>query len=133
VAAGPPGRAGHHIAVEEALMRYMLLIGSDKTAAPAAPAEMAAIVEGHGRLAAELRATGKMVHGERLRPEGEACRVRLKAGHRQVTDGPFAETKEAVGGFYLVECDSAEEAVGWAKKIPLSEGSFVEVRPIWPM
>ncbi|HBH03357.1 MAG: hypothetical protein A2W08_04995 [Candidatus Rokubacteria bacterium RBG_16_73_20] len=115
-------------------MRYMLLICSDDKAAPPAPrAEMEAIVQGHRRFSEELEAAGKAVVGERLRPEGEACRVRLKAGQRQVTDGPFAETKEALGGFYLIECDTKQEAVEWAKKIPLREGGFVEVRPIWQM
>ena len=115
-------------------MRYMLLIGSDdKNAAPAPRAEMEAIVQGHRRFSEELQAVGKVVVGERLRPEGDASRVRFKAGQRQVMDGPFAETKEALGGFYLIECDSQKEAVEWAKKIPLREGSFVEVRPIWHM
>ncbi|MBI4593092.1 MAG: YciI family protein [Candidatus Rokubacteria bacterium] len=115
-------------------MRYMLLINSDDKAAPPAPkAEMEAIVQGHRRFANELQAAGKMVAGERLRPDGEASRIRLKAGQRQVMDGPFAETKEALGGFYLIECDTRQEAVEWAKKIPLIEGGFVEVRPIWHM
>jgi hypothetical protein len=48
-------------------------------------------------------------------------------------DGPFAETKEALGGFYLIECDTRQEAVDWARKIPLREGGFIEVRPIWHM
>ncbi len=115
-------------------MRYMLLICSDdKAAAPPPRAEMEAIMQGHARFGQELQAAGKMVHGERLRPDGEASRVRLKAGQRQVMDGPFTETKEALGGFYLIECDTRQEAVEWAKKIPLREGVFVEVRPISPM
>jgi hypothetical protein len=116
-------------------MRYMLLITSEKSTAAPAPsaAEMEALIEGHRRVSEELRQAGKMVAGERLRPDSEASRVRLKAGHRQVTDGPFTETKEALGGFYLIECDSQQEAIEWAKKIPLREGFFVEVRPIWPM
>ena len=115
-------------------MRYMLLICSDDKNAPPAPrAEMEALVQGHGRFSAELQAAGKMVHGERLRPDGEASRVRLKAGQRQIMDGPFAETKEGLGGFYLIECDTKQEAVEWAKKIPLLAGGFVDVRPIWPM
>ena len=115
-------------------MRYVLLIGADdKTQAPPSKAEMEAMVQGHGRFAEELRAAGKMVHGERLRPETEASRVRVKAGHHQVMDGPFAETKEGLGGFYLIECDTRQEALEWAKKIPLGDGRFIDVRPIWPM
>jgi hypothetical protein len=115
-------------------MRYMLLICTDDKNAPPAPrAEMEAIVQGHARFVEELNAAGKTVVGERLRPESDASRVRFKAGQRQVMDGPFAETKEALGGFYLVECDTREESIEWAKKIPLREGGFVDVRPIWPM
>ena len=115
-------------------MRYMLLIGSDdKTPVQVPKAEMEAMVQGHMRFAEELSAAGKMVVGERLRPDSEASRVRFKAGQRQVMDGPFTETKEALGGFYLIECDTRQEAVEWAKKIPLREGGFIDVRPIWHM
>jgi hypothetical protein len=115
-------------------MRYLLLISSDdKGEAPPSKAEMEAIVQGHGRFAQELSASGKMVHGERLRPDSDGSRVRFKAGQRQVMDGPFTETKEALGGFYLIECATKQEAIDWAKKIPLREGGFIEVRPIWPM
>jgi hypothetical protein len=114
-------------------MRYMLLICSDKDQAPAPKAETEAIMQGHVRFAEKLRAAGKYVVGERLRPDSETSRIRLKAGQRQVMDGPFAETKEVLGGFYLIECDTREEAVDWAKQIPLREGGSVEVRPIWHM
>jgi hypothetical protein len=114
-------------------MRYMLLINIDKTAPVLEQAEMEAILHGHERFEAELQATeSKIVHTERLSSDGEACRVRLKAGERQVTDGPFAETKEVLGGFYVIECDTKDEAVEWAKRIPLREDRSVEVRPIWP-
>ena len=117
-------------------MHYMLLIGSDdktQNQAPPPKAQMEAIMQGHMRFAEELHAKGKMVAADRLRPESDASRVRMKAGQRQVMDGPFTETKEALGGFYLIEADTKEEAVEWAKKIPLGDGGFVEVRPIWPM
>jgi hypothetical protein len=115
-------------------MRYMLLICSDdKAAAPPPKAEMEAMFQAHSRFAEELQHAGKMVHGERLRPDSDASRVRFKAGHRQIMDGPFTETKEALGGFYVIECDTKQEALEWAKKIPLREGGFVDVRPIWPM
>ena len=111
-------------------MRYMLLICSDDKNAPPAPrAEMEAIIQGHRRFSDELQAAGKMVVGERLRPDGDASRIRLKAGQRQVMDGPFTETKEALGGFYLVECDTRQEAVEWAKKIPPTSASRSSSRP----
>jgi hypothetical protein len=94
---------------------------------------MDAMIQGHIRFGDELRAKGKMVAADRLRPDSDASRVRLKAGQRQVMDGPFAETKEALGGFYLIESDTKEEAIEWAKKIPLGEGGFVDVRPVWEM
>ena len=117
-------------------MRYMLLIGvDDKTryAAPPPQADMQAMVQGHMRVADELRASGKMVAADRLRPDTDGTRITVKAGQRQVMDGPFTETKEALGGFYLIECASHDEAVEWAKKLPLGEGGFVEVRPVWEM
>ena len=115
-------------------MRYVLLIGSDdKNAPPPTQAQMDGIIQGHMRFGQELHASGKMVVGERLRPDADASRIRLKAGQRQVIDGPFAETKEVLGGFYLIECASKDEALEWARKIPLRADSFVDVRPVWQM
>jgi hypothetical protein len=119
---------------EEGFMRYMLLINIDRTALPQREAEMEALLHGHERFEAELRAAGKgkLVHTERLRSDEEASRVGVNAGQQLVTDGPFTETKEVLGGFYLIECDTKHEAIEWAKKIPLREDRTVEVRPIWP-
>lgn len=114
-------------------MRYMLLISADRTAPAPQTAEMEAIMLGHRRFGEELQAAKKMVHVERLRPDEEASRVRLKAGQHQITDGPFTETKEVLGGFYLIDCDTRKEAIEWAKKVPLRDGVCVEVRPIWPL
>ena len=114
-------------------MRYMLLINSEKAAPLPQKAEMEAMMQGHMRFGEELLAAKKMVHGERLRGDEEASRVRLKAGQRQVTDGPFTETKEVLGGFYLIECDTKQEALEWAKKVPLGEGGFIDVLPVWAM
>src|SRR5262245_65662128 len=111
------------------LMRYVLLINIDKAATPPTQGELDAILHGHERFEAE--AGGRIVHTERLRLEEKASRIRLKAGQRLVTDGPFAETKEVLGGFYVIECDTKEEAIEWAGKIPLREDRTVEVRPIW--
>jgi len=111
-------------------MRYMLLINIDKSAPPLQPGEEDAILRGHKRFEGEF--ASKIVHTERLRQEGEACRVRFRAGHPHVTDGPFAETKEVLGGFYVVECGSMDEAIDCARNIPLREGRTVEIWPTWP-
>jgi hypothetical protein len=113
-------------------MRYLLLIGRDDKSAPP-PGPDLGVVQVHIRVSKELSDAGKMVVSERLRPETEGTRLRSKAGHVQVTDGPFAETKEALGGFYVIDCTTKDEAVERAKKLPLPDGSFIEVRPIWPM
>src|SRR5256885_6328554 len=86
-------------------MRYLLLIGSDtKTGTPPSPAQSQATLQAFMRFSEEAQKAGKTIVAERLRQEAEERRVRVKAGHPQVTDGPFAETKEALGGFYLLEC-----------------------------
>jgi hypothetical protein len=92
-------------------------------------AEQARIMEGHGVVGRELRAQQKFVGSYRLRPPDEAKTVRLlPGGGRAVTDGPFAETREVMGGCYVIDADSMEEALAWAKRIPLAYGS-IEVRP----
>jgi hypothetical protein len=115
-------------------MKFILLInGNEQAEGRRTEAEMKQVVGQHMKVAQDLRAAGKMVHAERLRPQAEATRVRTKAGQPQLTDGPFAETKEVVGGFYLIDCASKAEAVEWASKLPLGEEGFIEVRPVWEM
>ena len=115
-------------------MKFILLIhGNEQAEGRRSEAEVKQVVGQHMKVAQELRGAGKMVHGERLRPQAEATRLRAKAGQPQITDGPFAETKEVVGGFYLIDCASKAEAIEWASKLPLSEDGFIEVRPVWEM
>jgi hypothetical protein len=72
--------------------------------------------------------------GERLRPAASATTVRISGGQRLLSDGPFAETKEQLGGYYIVETDDLDEAVELASKMPhLADGGCVEVRPIWEL
>ena len=114
-------------------MRYMLLINSDKSAPPPQKAEMEAVMKGHQRFGEELLAAKKMVHGERLRGDEDASRIRFKAGQRQVTDGPFTETKEVIGGFFLIEEPNLEAAMATSKDCPhLKYKGTVEVREINP-
>jgi hypothetical protein len=93
--------------------------------------EQARILEEHDVVGRDLRAQKKFVGSFRLRPPGEAKTVRLlDGGGRTVVDGPFTAGREVMGGYYVVDCDSIEEALEWAKRIPLAYGS-IEVRPIW--
>jgi hypothetical protein len=79
----------------------------------------------------DLRAQGKWLTGDQLAPPRRARSVRVRGGKKLITDGPFAETKEAVGGFDLLECESFEEAVEIAATHPLAEVGTIEVRPLW--
>jgi hypothetical protein len=82
-----------------------------------------------------LATSGKIRGGERLRPAASATTLRLNGGgERLLSDGPYAETKEQLGGFFVVEAGNLDEAVDWAGKMPhLQDGGSVEIRPIWDM
>jgi hypothetical protein len=73
----------------------------------------------------------KRLAGERLRPSSDARCVSVKGGRRTVRDGPYAETKEVLGGYYVIECASADEALEWAAKCPSAKHGTIEVRPVW--
>jgi hypothetical protein len=108
-------------------MRFLLLLHGDEAAEEALPDEARmAIVQEHGAFSRRLRAAGKHVSGEPLGSSREGKIV----SKRGVNDGPFAETKEQLGGFYVIEADSIDEAVAWAKQVPESPGLQVEVRAI---
>jgi hypothetical protein len=79
----------------------------------------------------DLQARGKWVTGDQLAPPRRARSVRVRGGKKMITDGPFAETKEAIGGFDLLECDSLEEAVEIAATHPIAQMGTIEVRPLW--
>ena len=108
-------------------MRFLLLLHGDEAAEEALPGEARmAIVGEHTEFSRALRDAGKHVYGEPLGPSRDGKIV----SKRGVNDGPFAETKEQLGGFYVIDADTIEEAVDWAKRVPESPGLQVEVRPI---
>jgi hypothetical protein len=112
-------------------MKYALLIYADETAMAAAPEETTReMYAAFGGFNNELRAAGKMGPAEELALSTKAKSVRIRDGQRLVTDGPFAEVREQLGGLYVIEADSIEEAVDWAAKIPSAPFGTVEVRPI---
>jgi hypothetical protein len=112
-------------------MKYMLTIFGDESGwEDVTPEEMKAGMEPWSEYGRKITEAGVYVAGEGLQPSATATTVRNEGGQRAVTDGPFAETKEQLGGFYLLECDSLDEALEWAKQIPVQEGGSVEVRPV---
>lgn len=115
-------------------MKYLALIYSDEQDTIANPppdsAEMAAIMERYFAFGAEATAAGVMVGGDALMPTETATSVQVHDGDVITTDGPFAETKEQLGGYYLLECDNLDDAIAWAAKIPHAAMGTVEVRPV---
>src|SRR4051812_22502607 len=112
-------------------MRYLLLIYSaEPTQAPAREV-MEAEMKGYAAFTEEVRARGLMQAGEALEPTSTATTVRVQDGRTVTTDGPYAETKEALGGFYLVTARDLDEAIELAARIPAARHGAIEVRPIW--
>lgn len=81
----------------------------------------------------EMERRGVMIDRKRLRPASSATTVRVRNGQLVIADGPFAETKEQIAGYYLVDCRDLDEAIELAALIPAAEYSMVEVRPVWEM
>jgi hypothetical protein len=111
-------------------VRYLALIHSDEQAWSALPEdERGAIYARYRAFADEARASGKLVEGYELRPTGTATTVRVVGGETVVTDGPFAELREQIAGYFVLDCESLDEAVALAARIPGAEHGAVEVRP----
>ncbi|MGH7949782.1 MAG: YciI family protein [Candidatus Binataceae bacterium] len=111
-------------------MKFMLkMIDDEKTIAALTSAEIDKILATHGEFRRQLQDAGKWIDSRRLRPGNEATTIRRTRGKRAVLDGPFAETKEILGGFYLIEADSKADAIEWAKKLPYLDVGGVEVHP----
>jgi hypothetical protein len=115
-------------------MRYMLMICADENAIGAlSPEEGSAMLAEYATFGEEMGRRGVLLTGERLRPTTDATTVRVRDGEVLAADGPFAETKEQVGGYYLVDCKDLDEAIEVASKIPGARHGTIEVRPIWEM
>jgi hypothetical protein len=112
-------------------MKYLCTIYGDESGwGDATPDQMAAVMAAYNAFGDEARAAGVMLGGEGLELTSSATTVRVRDGERVLSDGPFAETKEQLGGYYLLECDSLDEAIDWAAKIPGAATGSVEVRPV---
>jgi len=112
-------------------MQYALLIYGDETVwAGYSDAQRGVIYQEFGALRESMLKNGQFVGGHQLHPTSMATTVRVRDGKRAVTDGPFAETKEQLGGVMLIEAKDLDEAMSIAERIPLSRSGAIEVRPI---
>jgi hypothetical protein len=112
-------------------VQYMLLIYDDESVWTEMPEEEQKQVMGEYFAYTEaLRESGKYVAADALQPTGTAKTIQVRDGAPLTTDGPFAETKEQLGGYYLVDVDSEDEALDWAAKIPSARYGKIEVRPV---
>jgi hypothetical protein len=115
-------------------MRYLLMIYSDENdVGTLSPDEGNAVLAEYGTFMEEMGTRGVLQGGERLRPTADATSVRVRDGEVLTSDGPFAETKEQIGGYFAVDCKDLDEAIEVAAKIPGARFGTIEVRPIWEM
>jgi hypothetical protein len=112
-------------------MKYMLLIhDSEKVWGTLSRDEQQQIMADYRRFSEEIKATGQYLAGSQLQPTSAATSVRVRNGKRVVTDGPFAETREQLGGYYLVDAKDLDEAIGLAERLPSAKLGTIEIRPL---
>ncbi|MGH2592645.1 MAG: YciI family protein [Anaerolineae bacterium] len=112
-------------------MQYLLLIYSDEKAdASATKEEMDAWMGEYNAYTDAMQKAGVMLAGEALHPTSAATTVRVQNGKKVTTHGPFAETKEQLGGYYLLDCKNLDDAIEWAAKCPGARVGPIEVRPV---
>jgi hypothetical protein len=112
-------------------MQYLLMIYStEKLMSDMSEADRQRLTAEYGKFTKEIRESGHFKAGEALQPTTTATTVRVRDGKTQVTDGPFAETREQLGGFYLIEAKNLDEATKIAARIPSSKLGSIEIRPI---
>ena len=113
-------------------MKYLLMIyTNEQQDAQRTPEEQEANMGEYFAFTNEIREAGVMLGGEALQSTTTATTVRVRQGQTASTDGPFAETKEQLGGYYLLDCDNLDEAIKWAAKIPGAREGSIEIRPLW--
>jgi len=112
-------------------MQYLLLIYEDqKVGASMSEKAQKELMDAYWAYTKELKDSGVFVAGEALESTASATTVRVRSGRTTTTDGPFAETKEQLGGFYLIDAPNLDQALKWAAKLPASKTGSIEVRPI---
>ena len=112
-------------------MRYLVLIyGSEQQWASMTPEAISEMLSGYNKYTQDLAEAGVLRAGDELQPVFTATTIRVRDGKTHTTDGPFAETKEQLGGYYMIETETLDEAIAWAAKCPGATYGSVEVRPV---
>ena len=115
-------------------MKYMFLIHSSEAAfKTASKADLEQTLAAYGAYTEAMKKAGVMVAGDRLQPVATATTVRVANGKSTVLDGPYAESKEQLGGFYIVDVPDLDAALSWAARCPGASHGAIEVRPLWAM
>ncbi len=115
-------------------MQYMLMIYlNEAEAAKIPPERMEKMLPAYAAYNDAMKKAGVWVTGDRLRPTSTATTVRIRDDRPQVLDGPYADTKEQFGGFYVIEAPDLDAAIDWAKRCPGVSHGVIEVRPVWGM
>lgn len=114
-------------------MRFMMLMFPAKFYEAGDKLTDTKVFEEMNRYNEELQKAGVLLALDGLHPSSKGARVRIKDGKKQVVDGPFTEAKEVIGGYWVIQTRTREEAVEWARRVPLDDGSFVELRQIFDM
>jgi hypothetical protein len=112
-------------------MRYLLTIYGDESGwNDVTPEQSQGIMDAYNAFGRAAQDAGVLLGGEGLQPTSTATTVRVRGDETVTTDGPFAETREQLGGYYLLDCKDLDEAIGWAARIPGAQQGCVEVRPV---
>ncbi len=115
-------------------MQYLLLIyGNEARMQSASKADMEQMMAAYGAYTQAMKTAGVMVAADRLKPSIAASTVRIADGKTKVLDGPYAETKEQLGGYYLIDVPDLDAALSWAARCPGANFGVIEVRPVWAM
>jgi len=114
------------------LMKYLLLMYADESIGSNwSKEEMQAAAKTWAEFRKELSGAGVLVSSSGVAPDTSATTVRVRNDKTMITDGPFAETHEQLGGYFLVDCRDLDEAIRWAEKIPTAKYGSIEIRPLW--
>jgi hypothetical protein len=115
-------------------MKYMVLIYWDQSfSEPLSVGERETTRAAYRNLAADAEASNVLIGGEELQPVDTATHIRVREGRTMIMDGPYAETREQLGGFFIFDCNNLDDVIEWAARIPRAQSGTIEIRPIQEM